>query len=126
MRDHFCVICSNFCGSPALPWRARPCNAALPLPIPAAVWGLALLFLALESGRLPLDSVAGCGQFLLGLMPLLFIAPAVGLVDVWPMLAPVWPAVLGIIVLSTVVVFAVTGLVTQAMLGRRKKEEPHD
>ena len=59
-------------------------------------------------------------------MPLLFIAPAVGLVDVWPMLAPVWPAVLGIIVLSTVVVFAVTGLVTQAMLGRRKKEEPHD
>lgn len=101
-------------------------HAALPLPIPAAVWGLALLFLALESGRLPLDSVAGCGQFLLGLMPLLFIAPAVGLVDVWPMLAPVWPAVLGIIVLSTVVVFAVTGLVTQAMLGRRKKEEPHD
>ena len=92
-------------------------HAALPLPIPAAVWGLALLFL---------DSVAGCGQFLLGLMPLLFIAPAVGLVDVWPMLAPVWPAVLGIIVLSTVVVFAVTGLVTQAMLGRRKKEEPHD
>src|SRR5699024_10090699 len=60
-------------------------HAALPLPIPAAVWGLALLFLALESGRLPLDSVAGCGQFLLGLMPLLFIAPAVGLVDVWPM-----------------------------------------
>ena len=34
-------------------------HAALPLPIPAAVWGLALLFLALESGRLPLDSVAG-------------------------------------------------------------------
>ena len=101
-------------------------HAALPLPIPAAVWGLTLLFLALESGRLPLDSVADCGQFLLGLMPLLFIAPAVGLVDVWPMLAPVWPAVLGIIVLSTVVVFAVTGFVTQAMLGRRKKEEPHD
>ena len=59
-------------------------------------------------------------------MPLLFIAPAVGLVDVWPMLAPAWPTVLGIIVLSTVVVFAVTGAVTQALLGRGPKEEPHD
>lgn len=101
-------------------------HAWVPLPVPAAVWGLVLLFVALESGKLRLDSVQQCGQFMLGLMPLLFIAPAVGLVDVWPMLAPVWPAVLGIIVLSTVVVFAVTGLVTQAMLGRRKKEEPHD
>ena len=101
-------------------------HAALPLPIPAAVWGLVLLFLALESGRLPLASVADCGQFLLGLMPLLFIAPAVGLVDIWPMLASVWPAVLGIVVLSTAVVFAVAGKVTQALLGHREQEGGDD
>ena len=101
-------------------------HAALPLPIPAAVWGLVLLFLALESGLLPVGAVADCGQFLLGLMPLLFIAPAVGLVDIWPMLAPVWPAVLGIIVMSTVVVFAVAGKVTQALLGRGGKEGQDD
>ena len=100
-------------------------HAWVPLPVPAAVWGLVLLFVALESGKLRLDSVQQCGQFMLGLMPLLFIAPAVGLIDSWPMLARVWPAVLAIILASTLVVFGVSGWVTQRLLDRadrRRKE----
>lgn len=91
-------------------------HAVVPLPVPAAVWGLVLLFIALESGKLKLSSVQECGQFMLGIMPVLFIAPSVGLMDSWPQLASVWPAVLAIIVLSTIVVFTVGGLVTQTML----------
>ena len=103
-------------------------HALLPLPVPAAVWGLVLLFIALESGKLELSSVEDCGQFMLGIMPVLFIAPAVGLMDSWPVLASVWPAVLAIIVLSTVVVFGVSGVVTQGILDfvstRADEEEP--
>ena len=103
-------------------------HALLPLPVPAAVWGLVLLFIALESGKLELSSVEDCGQFMLGIMPVLFIAPAVGLMDSWPVLASVWPAVLAIIVLSTVVVFGVSGVVTQGILdfvsARADDEEP--
>lgn len=103
-------------------------HALLPLPVPAAVWGLVLLFIALESGKLKLSSVEDCGQFMLGIMPVLFIAPAVGLMDSWPVLASVWPAVLAIIVLSTVVVFGVSGVVTQGILdfasARAEAEEP--
>ncbi len=103
-------------------------HALLPLPVPAAVWGLVLLFIALESGKLELSSVEDCGQFMLGIMPVLFIAPAVGLMDSWPVLASVWPAVLAIIVLSTVVVFGVSGVVTQGILdfvsARENAEEP--
>ena len=103
-------------------------HALLPLPVPAAVWGLVLLFIALESGKLKLSSVEDCGQFMLGIMPVLFIAPAVGLMDSWPVLASVWPAVLAIIVLSTVVVFGVSGVVTQGILdfvsARENAEEP--
>lgn len=103
-------------------------HALLPLPVPAAVWGLVLLFIALESGKLKLSSVEDCGQFMLGIMPVLFIAPAVGLMDSWPVLASVWPAVLAIIVLSTVVVFGVSGVVTQGILdfasARENDEEP--
>lgn len=103
-------------------------HALLPLPVPAAVWGLVLLFIALESGKLKLSSVEDCGQFMLGIMPVLFIAPAVGLMDSWPVLASVWPAVLAIIVLSTVVVFGVSGVVTQGILDfvstRADEEEP--
>ena len=89
---------------------------------------LVLLFIALESGKLKLSSVEDCGQFMLGIMPVLFIAPAVGLMDSWPVLASVWPAVLAIIVLSTVVVFGVSGVVTQGILdfvsARADVEEP--
>ena len=103
-------------------------HALLPLPVPAAVWGLVLLFIALESGKLELSSVEDCGQFMLGIMPVLFITPAVGLMDSWPVLASVWPAVLAIIVLSTVVVFGVSGVVTQGILdfvsARENAEEP--
>lgn len=103
-------------------------HALLPLPVPAAVWGLVLLFIALESGKLKLSSVEDCGQFMLGIMPVLFIAPAVGLMDSWPVLASVWPAVLAIIMLSTVVVFGVSGVVTQGILdfvsARENAEEP--
>lgn len=103
-------------------------HAWVPLPVPAAVWGLVLLFVALESGKLRLDSVQQCGQFMLGLMPLLFIAPAVGLIDSWPMLVRVWPAVLAIILASTLVVFGVSGWVTQRLLDRadRSRKEGLD
>ena len=94
-------------------------HALLPLPVPAAVYGLALLFLALQSGLLPLAAVQGAGQFLLKLMPVLFIAPAVGLTESWPLLADSWAAVLVILAVSTVAVFGVAGGVTQALLGRR-------
>ena len=56
-------------------------------------------------------------------MPVLFIAPSVDLMDSWPLLASVWPAVLAIIVLSTVVVFAVSGLVTQGLLDASSQTE---
>lgn len=94
-------------------------HALLPLPVPAAVYGLALLFLALQSGLLPLAAVQDAGQFLLKLMPVLFVAPAVGLTESWPLLADSWAAVLVILVVSTVAVFGIAGGVTRALLGRR-------
>ncbi len=103
-------------------------HAWVPLPVPAAVWGLVLLFVALESGKLRLDSVQQCGQFMLGLMPLLFIAPAVGLIDSWPMLARVWPAVRAIILASTLVGVGVSGWGTQRLRDRadRSRKEGLD
>lgn len=98
-------------------------HALLPLPVPAAVYGLALLFLALQSGLLPLAAVQRAGQLLLKLMPVLFIAPAVGLTESWPLLADSWAAVLVILAVSTVAVFGVAGAVTQALLGRRSASQ---
>lgn len=90
----------------------------LPLPIPAAVYGLALLFTALQYGTVQLETVQATGHFLLKLMPVLFIPPAVGLIISWPILSDSWAPVLVIVVVSTVAVFGVSGCVAQILLSR--------
>lgn len=95
----------------------------LPLPVPAAVYGMVFLFLALAWGLLPLSAVQETGQFLLALMPILFVSPTVNLLDSWSFLADSWLPVVGILVLSTLLVFSVSGLVTQRLLPQEPEAE---
>jgi len=57
-----------------------------------------------------------------GVMGILFVAPTVNLIDSWPLIAPKLLPIAVIVVVSTVVVFGVTGLVTKLFTG---KEERH-
>lgn len=102
-------------------------HAVLPLPIPAAIYGLALLFAALQFKLLPVSEVHDAGSFLLAIMPVLFVAPAVNLVSCWDLINPVWLPLLILIVLSTLVTFALSGKVTQMLMPKEEKEETdHD
>lgn len=96
----------------------------LPLPIPAAVYGLALLFVALHSGIVPSSAVEDAAQFLLRIMPVLFVAPAAALTESWPVLAGAWLQVLAVVAVSTLGVFGVSGVVTQALLNRHDPMNP--
>jgi holin-like protein len=100
-------------------------GAVVPLPVPASIYGLVLMYLCLQLKLLPVASVRETGEFLLEIMPLMFIPAAVGLLKSWDVLRPVWLPVLSITVVSTVAVLAVSGLVTQAVirLERRSKEK---
>jgi len=95
-------------------------RALLPLPIPASVYGLALLFLALCLGVVKVEKVKGAAGFLLEIMPVLFIPALVGLLDVWPLVAPILLPALVITAASTLVTMAVTGRAAQ--WGLRRKE----
>lgn len=88
----------------------------LPFPIPASVYGMLLLFLALLSGVLPLEKVQETGLFLVEIMPVLFVSAGVGLVESWDVLQPVLLPVIVIIMLTTLLVMAVAGQVTQWMM----------
>ena len=59
------------------------------------------------------------------IMPLLFVPAGVGLVASWEDLRPVLVPVLLITLVSTVLVFGVTGVVAQRLLDR-KKEARHE
>jgi len=55
----------------------------LPLPVPASVYGLVLLLLALNFRLIRLEDVKEVGVFLTGIFPLLFVPAAAGVMELW-------------------------------------------
>ncbi len=95
----------------------------IPLPVPASIYGMVLLFIGLETGIIKLSAVKETAQFLIDIMPLLFIPAGVGLLDSWGVLQPVIVPIAVILVVSTVAVMGVSGRVTQFFLRMDKKKE---
>lgn len=95
----------------------------IPLPIPASVYGLVLMLLALITGILKVHQVKEASAFLIEIMPVMFIPAGVGLLESWPALRPVWIPVVLITILTTVLVMVVTGRVAQRMIGKEDKED---
>lgn len=91
-------------------------HALIPMPVPASIYGIILLFIALERKWIELRDIHGIVVFLIQIMPILFVPAAVGLIKSWPILRPAIIPYLVITVLSTVAVMAVTGRVTQMIL----------
>lgn len=100
-------------------------HVIIPLPIPASVYGLVLMLSALCTGIIKLNQVKETAGFLIEIMPVMFIPAAAGLLDAWPALQAIWIPVILITVITTVLVMAVTGRVTQHMI-RRKNRKEHD
>ena len=99
----------------------------LPLPVPAGIYGILLLLLLLITGMLKVDQIREVSSFLIEIMPIMFIPAAAGLMQSYHLLAPSLGAYAVIIVVSTIVVMAVSGCVTQRVIQRKHREEnKHD
>ena len=101
---------------------------AIPLPVPASIYGLVILFILLETGVLKLDAVKDTAIFLIEIMPLMFIPAGVGLMESWGDLNSMLVEVIVITIVSTVLVMGVSGKVTELVLKRsaQKKGETKD
>ncbi len=97
-------------------------HALLPVPVPAGIYGIILLFIGLKTKLIPVSEVKEASNFLIQIMPIMFIPAAVGLIDTWDILAPSWIQFLVVTVITTVVVMAVSGLVTQAVIRMRRRK----
>ena len=98
-------------------------NLLIPLPIPASIWGFALMFVCLQTGFLKLDYVKDTAIFLIEIMPLMFIPAGVGLLSSWDVIRPHVLAYLVIAAVTTFAVMFVSGHVTQFLLRRGGKEK---
>ncbi len=93
-------------------------NELIPLPVPAAVYGIVLLLIALCTGVMKTQAIADTAHFLLQIMPLLFVAPTVSILQHWGLIAPKLIPICVITVVSTVLVFIISGVVTQLLTGK--------
>ena len=98
-------------------------NYLIPLPVPASIYGLVIMLICLLTGVIPLHAVRDTGRFLVEVMPLMFIPGAVGLLESWGVLRPIWAPVLAITVVTPVAVMAATGRITQGIVRMGQKKE---
>lgn len=87
----------------------------IPLPIPASVYGLALLFTALCLKIVKVEQIKDVGGFMTSILPVLFVSPAVGIIDCWALIQPKLLTIALLIIASTAVTFGVSGKFTQAL-----------
>lgn len=92
----------------------------LPLPIPASIYGMILMLLALVLKIIRLDQIRTAGKVLLEIMPILFVPAGVGLLTSWELLSVILLPCSVIVIVSTIFVMAVTGVVTQGILRTRR------
>ncbi len=107
--SQFCIILGFTLAGEAL-------QRLLPLPIPASVWGLALLFLALCFGLVKLEQVKDAAGFLISVMPLMFVSPAVGIVENWSLISGQLLPIFLLLAASTFLVFGISGCLTQILM----------
>ena len=88
----------------------------LPLPIPASVYGLVLLFAALCLGVVKLSQVKTTGSFLSSLLPILFVSPTVGIVENWELIRPQLLPIALLLVASTALTFGLSGGLAQHLI----------
>ena len=112
-RQFFLILAISFLG--------EILHMVLPLPVPASIYGLVLMLLALVTGIIKIDQVKDTAVFLIEIMPVMFIPAAVGIIESWDIIKPNVIAYAIITIVSTVLVMAVAGRVTQWVIRHSKK-----
>lgn len=94
----------------------------IPLPIAASMYGLVLMLLGLVTKVIPLEKVEGAADFLIEIMPLLFVPPTVSVIANVDALKSILIPLLVICITTTILIMAVTGRVAQGVMRVGKKE----
>ncbi|GAB6961135.1 CidA/LrgA family protein [Prevotella aurantiaca JCM 15754] len=93
----------------------------IPLPIPASIYGIVLLFIALMKKWVKVSDIRETSTFLIAIMPVMFIPAAVGLIDSWQDIQSNFLKFAIVTVVSTFVVMGVAGYITQLTIRKSKK-----
>lgn len=93
----------------------------LPIPMPASVIGLILLFVALSTNIVKLEQVEGLGTSLTGIISFLFVPSGISLYNSLDILKVYGVPILAVIFIATFVILAITGWSASYLLGVKEK-----
>lgn len=93
----------------------------IPIPVPASIYGLIIMLILLCTGIVKLSNVEKTSDFLIDIMPLMFIPGGVKLITVWNDVKPILLPLIVITAVSTVIVMAVTGKTTELIMKSDKR-----
>lgn len=94
----------------------------IPLPVPSSIYGLLLMLLLLVTHIVRLDHVKATADWLIGLMPVMFVGPTVGLITSYDSYKDILIPIVVISIATTVLTMAVSGLTTQGLIRLQTKE----
>lgn len=92
----------------------------LPINIPPSIVGIVILFTLLELKVLKTEDVEMTGDYLIKIMPILFVPAGVGLIKYLDVLKIVAVPMVFVITLSTAIVMTAVGVVTQKLVEKKK------
>jgi len=100
----------------------------VPLPIPASIYGLVIMFLLLEFKVVKLEKVKDVSSYLLAIMPIFFVPPCVGFINAFPLMKQFGVQFMVIGIGTTVLVMVATGWVVQLIMKikNRKTSAPEE
>jgi len=93
----------------------------IPVPTPASVYGIALLFAALCLGVVKLEQIKEVGSFLSSILSLLFVPPVVGILENWAVIKTAVAPIVLLAVATTALTFGISGRVAQRFTGKGER-----
>lgn len=101
-------------------------KALLPFKIPASVYGLVIMLIALMTGIVKLEAVKDTAEFFVQTMPVMFVPPTVGLLAAWPLFKDIVVPFCVVCAITTIIVMVVTGHMSQIIIKLTKRKEPSE
>ena len=95
----------------------------IPLPVPGSIYGLLLMLLLLVTKLVKLRQVKTVANWLISLMPVMFVGPTVGLMTSYESYKSVLIPVIVICIVTTIITMAVTGVSAQLLMFKHNKKE---
>lgn len=93
----------------------------IPVPIPASVYGIVLLFLALWIRLVKVEQVKTVGGFLTSILPVFFVSPVVGILENWALIKGAVLVIFLLVAASTAATFVISGRIAQRIAEKEEK-----